>query len=145
MGCGNIRPFKFSTSRIDRILRADMSRSPIKFHRTRRQRKVAVTLLGCLATGCAGLAATAQDVLLPTDFGRGETVLSLPSPPSKHWVWINDIVFSHMVDGLAHLVDGDSGKYLGTLSTGFGFERLLLPRDGKLIYSPETYFSREIG
>jgi methylamine dehydrogenase heavy chain len=47
-----------------------------------------------------------------------------------------------MSDGGAFLVDGDSGRYLGTLSTGFGFVHVLLPRDGKLIYSPETYFSR---
>jgi methylamine dehydrogenase heavy chain len=116
-----------------------MSPSAIKFDNVRRN--LAVLFAGCLAVGSAGLTAVADDVLA-SDFGRGETVLSLPSPPSKHWVWINDIVFSHMVDGLAHLVDGDSGKYLGTLSTGFGFERLLLPHDGKLIYSPETYFSR---
>jgi methylamine dehydrogenase heavy chain len=117
-----------------------MSRSPIRFDSTRRRAKFAVGLLSCLA-GSADLTATAEGVL-PADFGRGETEQSLSSPPSKHWVWINDIVFAHMVDGTAHLIDGDSGKYLGTLSTGFGFERLVLPRDGKLIYSPETYFSR---
>jgi methylamine dehydrogenase heavy chain len=47
-----------------------------------------------------------------------------------------------MSDGMAYLIDGDSGRYLGTLSTGYGFAHLLLSRDGKIIYSPETYFSR---
>jgi methylamine dehydrogenase heavy chain len=47
-----------------------------------------------------------------------------------------------MSDGQALLVDGDSGRFLGMLSTGFGFERVVLAQDGKLIYSPETYFSR---
>ena len=62
--------------------------------------------------------------------------------PTKHWVWVNDLVFPHMSDGMAMLIDGDSGRYLGTLSTGWGFVRVLLPHDGKLIYSPEIYFSR---
>jgi methylamine dehydrogenase heavy chain len=79
---------------------------------------------------------------LPSDFGVEPVVAVLPSPPSKHWVWANDIVFSHMADGLAHLVDGDTGRYLGTLSTGYSFSHVVLPRDGKLIYAPETYFSR---
>ena len=79
---------------------------------------------------------------LPSDYGAGPTSIKLAVPASKHWVWVNDIVFAHMADGAAHLVDGDSGRYLGTLSTGFGFTRVVLPRDGKVIYSPETYFSR---
>jgi len=79
---------------------------------------------------------------LPSDSERGPQVATLAVPASKHWVWINDFVFPHMSDGLAYLVDGDSGRYLGTLSTGYGFARVVLPRDGKLIYSPETYFAR---
>ncbi len=61
---------------------------------------------------------------------------------SKHWIWINDFVFPHMVDGMVYLVDGDSGRYLGTLSTGFGFAHVVPSPDGTLLYSPETYFSR---
>ena len=79
--------------------------------------------------------------VLPPDLDAKETVFKLPAP-SKHWVWVNDFVFPHMADGMAYLVDGDTGKYLGTLSTGYGFARLVLPRDHKVIYSPETYFSR---
>ena len=63
-------------------------------------------------------------------------------PAPKHWVWVNDFVFPHMTDGSAYLVDGDTGRYLGTLSTGYGFAGVVLSRDGKIIYSPETYFSR---
>ena len=58
---------------------------------------------------------------LPSDLGHGPTSAKVSLPPSKHWVWVNDFVFPHMVDGMAYLVDGDSGRYLGTLSTGFGF------------------------
>ena len=78
---------------------------------------------------------------LPSDSERGPQVATLPVPASKHWVWVNDFVFPHMADGMAYLVDGDTGRYLGTLSTGYGYSHLLLSRDGKLIYSPETYFS----
>jgi methylamine dehydrogenase heavy chain len=68
-------------------------------------------------------------------------ITTLP-PASPHWVWVNDFVFPHMTDGQALLVDGDSGRFLGMLSTGFGFTRINVPRDGKVIYSAETYFSR---
>jgi methylamine dehydrogenase heavy chain len=79
---------------------------------------------------------------LPSDSERGPEVATLAVPASKHWVWVNDFVFPHMSDGMAYLIDGDSGRYLGTLSTGYGFAHVLLSRDGKLIYSPETYFAR---
>jgi len=69
------------------------------------------------------------------------TVVSLP-PASPHWVWVNDFVFPHMADGQALLLDGDNGHFLGMLSTGYGFSRLVLAKDGKLVFSPETYFSR---
>ncbi len=87
------------------------------------------------------LAGSAQAELAP-DTLHGMPSATLAVPASKHWVWVNDFVFPHMADGMAYLIDGDTGRYLGTLSTGYGFERLLLSRDGKLIYSPETYFSR---
>ena len=45
---------------------------------------------------------------------------------------------------MAHLIDGDTGRYLGMLSTGVSFAHVVLPRDGQFIYSPETYFSRGI-
>ena len=67
---------------------------------------------------------------------------SLPTPASPHWVWVNDFVFPHMTDGQALLVDGDSGRFLGMLSTGFGFTRVVPAKDGKVVFAPETYFSR---
>jgi methylamine dehydrogenase heavy chain len=85
------------------------------------------------------LAAHAVSADVPVD--PISEVKKLPAP-SPHWMWVNDIVFPHMSDGQALLVDGDSGQFLGLLSTGFGFGRLVIPTDGKVIYSPETYFSR---
>lgn len=69
-------------------------------------------------------------------------IASLPATASPHWVWVNDFVFPHITDGQALLVDGDNGRFLGMLSTGFGFSRLVIAKDGKTIFSPETYFSR---
>ncbi len=77
---------------------------------------------------------------LPNDpAGRVQT---LPASASPHWVWVNDFVFPHMVSGKALLVDGDTGRFLGELDTGFGSMRVVLSNDGRVIYSPETYFSR---
>ncbi len=117
------------------------NRTPSFVGTTRPQRRIGTALLAglLLVAGAAGGPAQAD---LPSDVGRGPTVAVLPEPASKHWVWINDFVFPHMADGMAYLVDGDSGRYLGTLSTGYSFAHLLLSPDGKLIYSPETYFSR---
>lgn len=95
----------------------------------------------CAALLLQAWTSPARADLLP-DLGRAPTVASLPVPASKHWVWVNDFVFPHMADGMAYLVDGDTGRYLGTLSTGYSYAHLLLSRDGRIIYSPETYFSR---
>jgi methylamine dehydrogenase heavy chain len=54
----------------------------------------------------------------------------LPAQPGPHWVWVNDIVFHHMADGKAFLLDGDRGTMLGMLSTGFGFNGLVLSHRG---------------
>jgi len=78
---------------------------------------------------------------LPSDLDKPPASVKLANPPPKHWVWVNDFVFPHMSDGMAHLLDGDTGRYLGMLSTGYS-ARIVLPRDGRVIYSPETYFSR---
>lgn len=68
--------------------------------------------------------------------------MDLPATASPHWVWVNDLVFHHMADGKAFLLDGDKGTMLGMLNTGFSFNGVVLPSDRSLIYSPEIYFSR---
>ncbi|MBV9914248.1 MAG: hypothetical protein JOZ93_16845 [Sinobacteraceae bacterium] len=69
-------------------------------------------------------------------------VQSVPQPIPPHWIWVNDFAFPHMVNGKAMLVDGDTGRFVGELDTGFGAMRVVPSLDGKVIYSPETYFSR---
>jgi methylamine dehydrogenase heavy chain len=93
-----------------------------------------------LAVLLSFFAATTTRAQLPSD--SGPTSATLQVPPAKHWVWINDFVLPHVADGMAYLIDADAGRFLGMLSTGQSFMRLVLPRDGKVIYSPETYFSR---
>jgi methylamine dehydrogenase heavy chain len=96
-------------------------------------------LAGSLLALCFSSAQVLAAAALPSE--PISVVQKLPAP-SPHWMWVNDFVFPHMTDGQAILVDGDSGTFLGLLSTGFGFTRLNLPRDGSIIYSPESYFSR---
>ncbi len=91
--------------------------------------------LAFAACNCGGQAA-AQ---LPADPAGLSEQLPQPSP---HWVWVNDMAFFAFPDGRAFLVDGDRGKLLGLLSTGFSFTSVLIPKARGLIYSPETYFSR---
>lgn len=69
---------------------------------------------------------------------------SLPADPSPHWLWVNDMIFDYMADGRASLIDGDTGSYLGMLSTGVAFQALTLPSDYAAIYSVETYYSRSL-
>lgn len=96
-------------------------------------RRLAVALL---VGAFAGHAASAQ---LPPE---PLAVEQLPSRPGPHWVWVSDFAFFAIPDGKAFLVDGDAGKMLGLLSTGYSFTSLILPTSGGVIYSPETYFSR---
>jgi len=92
------------------------------------------------AGAIAALTAAAATVAAPLPADPLSQVESLPLPPAPHWVWVNDFAFSHMANGKAMLVDGDSGRFLGELDTGFGAVRIVLSADGALIYSPETYF-----
>lgn len=105
-----------------------------------------------LRTGLSGSRAGLAGLLLLLATVSGARAGALPNDPlgavrklgapAPHWMWVNDLVFPHMPDGQAYLIDGDRGTLLGQLSTGFGFIRLVIPRDHKVIYSPETYFSR---
>jgi methylamine dehydrogenase heavy chain len=101
-------------------------------------RNLAGTGVVALLVLAAPLAPAASAPLAVDQLG---IVATLPAT-SPHWVWVNDVVFPHMTDGQALLIDGDSGQFLGMLSTGFGFNRIVLPRSGEVIFSPETYFSR---
>src|SRR5262249_59769602 len=85
-----------------------------------------------LALAAAAPAARAADVAAEV---RG-AVLSLP-PPSPHWFWIGDLLYRRSA-----LVDADSGRFLGMLSSGVGVIAPSLSAERGEIYLPETYYSR---
>lgn len=70
--------------------------------------------------------------------------IRLPVEPREHWVWVNDVSFERIEAGRAALVDGDSGDYLGWLTTGVFFMALSIPSDYSALYSVETYYSRGV-
>lgn len=103
-------------------------------------RKLIVLMTGAAVTMACGNAAVADPPPLQADeLGIVET---LPDKPGPHWVWVSDMVYFAMPDGRATLVDADSGKMLGMLSTGYSFNSLSVPREFGEIYSAETYYSR---
>lgn len=71
------------------------------------------------------------------------SVHTLPADHGPHWLWVNDMTFNHIADGRATLVDGESGEYLGMLSTGLMFLSLTIPSHGREIYAAQTYYSRD--
>lgn len=99
---------------------------------------IAVALLLTLPAPTRAATSVAPAPLPPDPQGA---VATLP-PATPHWIYVNDFVFPHMPDGQVLLVDGDDGRFLGLLSTGFGYGRIVPAKDGKVLYSPETYFSR---
>ena len=61
---------------------------------------------------------------------------------NPHRLWVNDMVFDFIADGRSTLIDGDTGEYLGMLSTGLMFLSLTIPSHQREIYAAQTYFSR---
>lgn len=68
------------------------------------------------------------------------TVRPLPAG-NAHRIYVSDPVLNHLVDGRLHVLDGDSLKYLGVISTGFAGFGTHSPDRGK-IYVATTYYSR---
>ena len=77
--------------------------------------------------------------LEPEQLGRVNT---LPRKADPHWLWVYDMVYDYMTDGRASLIDGDTGRFLGMLNTGYSFTQLSLPKHYHEIYSAETYYTR---
>ena len=72
-------------------------------------------------------------------------VEKINASPTAHWLWVNDTNFISFSDGRAHLIDGDTGHYYGSLNTGYVHAKLVLPSHYREIYSAETYYSRHVG
>jgi methylamine dehydrogenase heavy chain len=70
------------------------------------------------------------------------TIHKLTDISNPHRVWVNDMAFNFIADGRATLIDGDTGDYLGMLSTGLMFLSLTHPSHQNEIYSAQTYYTR---
>ncbi len=81
----------------------------------------------------------------PVAIDKFGVIESVPAKPGPHWLWVNDTNFISFSDGRAHLIDGDTGYYFGSLNTGYVHAKLVLPSHYREIYSAETYYSRHVG
>lgn len=84
----------------------------------------------------AALAAAAPPAGAELAAERVGTVLQAP-PPAPHHVWVADYVLRRTA-----LLDGDSGRFLGMLSTGVGTIAPVFSQARGEIYLPETYYAR---
>lgn len=96
--------------------------------------KLSASLLlgGCLFA----LTFRADAELPPEEVGH---VMQLPETASEHWVWVPDRVFRHSI-----LIDGDSGRMLGSLDSGVQVspKAPVWSRLRNEIYNIDTVYSR---
>lgn len=90
-------------------------------------------LAGLVAVAGAAADARAQ---LPLD-----TPGTIAMAPVRNRVYVGDVAINHLVDGRLHVVDGDTGRYLGMLGTGFAGQFTQSP-DRRELYVATTYLSR---
>ncbi|MCL4182278.1 MAG: amine dehydrogenase [Burkholderiaceae bacterium] len=82
-----------------------------------------------------GLAAAEADSL------PEKQTVTTPPAAGPHRAYVSDIAISHMVDGRLHVVDLDTGRYVGVVPSGYAGQAVLSP-DRKEIYVSTTYYSR---
>lgn len=68
------------------------------------------------------------------------SVAELPKD-ATHRIYLSDLSISHFADGKLHIIDGDSLKYLGIISTGLTGQSTLSP-DRSEIYVATTYYPK---
>ncbi len=90
-------------------------------------------LLTAVAFACVLPGAQAQ---LPNDVTG-----TMAMPQVRNRIYVADVAINHIVDGRMHIVDADTGRYLGLLGTGFAGQFTQSP-DGSEIYVATTYLSR---
>lgn len=67
---------------------------------------------------------------------------TIPSREGRNFVTLSDPSIPYSMEGRVHFLDGDDGRYLGMLNTGYWYGGVVLPKTRNEIISPETYFSR---
>lgn len=91
--------------------------------------------------GCAALLGLGMGSALAADFVP-EQVTVAPLPPGNPYrLLVSDVAISHIIDGRAHIIDGEHMKYAGMLGTAFIGLTTYSP-DRKEIYVATTYLSR---
>jgi len=99
---------------------------------------MAVLLLGMsLGASSAWAAAAAKPEPLPEEEIKVEKL----TPADGNRLYVTDPAFGHMVDSRLFVLDGNSGRFLGLIGTGFGGVTTVSP-DGKSIYVATTYYPR---
>ena len=87
-----------------------------------------------LALWCG--AALAAEPLPPDKLG-----VVVPPPANPHRLYLTDLQIAHISDGQVHIVDGQSFKYLGMLSTGL-FGITALSHDSSEMLVASTYYTK---
>jgi methylamine dehydrogenase heavy chain len=67
--------------------------------------------------------------------------VAVPPPPTPHRLYLTDLQIAHISDGVVHIVDGQSFKYLGMLSTGL-FGITALSHDSSEMLIASTYYTK---
>ncbi len=70
-----------------------------------------------------------------------DTVGTVPPISAKQRIYIADIAINHIADGKLHVVDADTGKYLGMIGTGFTGQFILSNNKREIIVAT-GYYSR---
>jgi methylamine dehydrogenase heavy chain len=89
-----------------------------------------------LAAITPGMVARAAD--LPEETATVET---MPEGPRDHWVALGDINPLSTLDTRVMLYDGDTGRMLGMLNTGYWSSLAFFPKSGEIV-TLETYFDK---
>ncbi len=97
-----------------------------------------VRRLATIAALALSIGTAPAEAVLSADHLKAEV---LPTPPSPHWIYAVDIVFSQMTEGKIVLIDGDTRRMLGMVNTGMSAGFAPSP-DKKELYVSETYYSR---
>lgn len=70
-----------------------------------------------------------------------DTVGNVPAITAKHRIYVADIAINHIADGKLHVVDGQTGNYLGVIGTGFSGQ-FILSNNKREIIVVTGYYSR---
>jgi methylamine dehydrogenase heavy chain len=61
--------------------------------------------------------------------------------PTPHRIYLTDLALQHVIDGRVHILDGDTYKYLGLISTGM-FGLTALSNDSAEMFVATTYYEK---